>query len=413
MKLTFDEKIKEYQDWVLGNKKTPPKKDNIRFSDGGDMRSWAHNWRRYVRDFEKEHEDEPLPENLQKIEEMCEFIELSFHGELQLSHRKPDMRLRIKEYMEATRKLGRRPSQKDALTFKDGLDMVSWYNNANHRFGQNYTMEEIFEIDENCLHPFVCMKRKLCEEGYYGEQLWRLSHSTFEDKTKEYLEWVKLHKKKPSVKEKFSDGVLMSDWYNNQNLVLRSDCQKQFIPSNDRMKEIASFAWMENEILKVRDIYTIRKSRMTTAEKMKYFQQYIDKESFSLNPYQFKFPDGTNVRNWFLNHKGELMEYCDEPLSLESHVLEYLEMAKQEGHKLNTRDKRRLSNHHLAAVWLQNKERAVKKERETQSSISNLRMSELYVLALLDDYLYTLEHTPLEKKPVDTTNWVKRIKSSN
>ena len=414
MKLTLEEKIKEYQEWVLSNKKTPPKNANIKFSDGSDMRSWAHNWRRYVKDFVESHPEEPLPENLQKIKAMCEFIETSFDGKLQLSAKKIHMELRIKEYIEATRKLGRRPIQKDLLTFKDGLDMVAWYNAKNQLYGQNCKIEEILKQPEESLHPFVRMKRRLCEEGYYGEQLWRLSPLTFEQKTEEYLEWVRFHECKPSMTEKFSDGVIMADWYRNQNVVLRSECQKQIIPSDDRMKEIISFAWMENEILKVKDIRSIRKSRMTTDEKTKYFNEHIDKESFYLNPNKFKFPDETSVKSWFLNHKSELKNYIDKPiaLSLETRVLEYLEMVKKDGHKLNTRDTRRFSDHYIAAGWLLREECAVRKERKGEFVISNLRMGELYTLALLDDYLYTLEHTSPENQPIDTTDWVKRIKSS-
>lgn len=412
--LTFDEKIKEYQGWVLENKKTPPKSANIKFSDGGDMRSWAHNWRRYVRDFIKEYPKEPLPEKYQKIQSMCEFIESSFDGKLQLSAQRPDMEARINEYIEITRKLGRRPVQKDHLTFKDGMDMVCWYNATNQIYGRNSQLEDILEQPEESLHPFARMKKKLCEEGYYKDQFWRLSHSTYTQKTKEYLEWVKIHKCIPSIHEKFSDGVRMEAWYRHQNLILHSEVQKQLIPSSDRMEEIMSFAWMENEILKVKDIRSIRKPRMTYDEKMKYFNEHMNDEGFDLNSDQLKFPDETSVKNWVLNHKSELKEWMNQPpsLSFEGHVLEYLEMAKAEGTKLNTRDARRFSNHHVAASWLLNKECEVRRKRKSESAISNLQMGELYILALLDDYLYTLEHTLPESKPLDTAYWVKRIKSS-
>ena len=415
MKLTMDEKIKEYQSWVLEHGKTPSKNANIKFSDGSDMRSWAHNWRRYVRDFIKEHPKEPLPENLQKIYIMCESIESSFEGKLKLSNKRPDMEVRIQEYMEETRKLGRRPIQKDSLTFKDGIGMVGWYNANNQIYGKNYSIEEILKLNEESLHPFVRMKRELCKEGYYKDQLWKISHLDFEQRTKEYLEWIKIHKHKPSKEVRFSDGVQMDAWYHHQNLVLRSERQQKTVLSSNRMKEIISFAWMENEILKVKDIRSIRKSRMTTEEKKQYFIEYVDKENFQLFPDSFQFPDGTSVKSWFCRHKEELKDYLNQSLSLslEAHVLEYLEMIKMEGHKLNTRDSRRFSDHLLAATWLQNKEQKVKKERKHESVISNLRMSELYVLALLDDYIYTLEHTSPQNLPVDTTHWVKRIKSSN
>ena len=187
MKLTLDEKIKEYQEWVLLNQKTPSKNANIRFSDGSDVRSWAHNWRRYVRDFIKENPEKPLPLNLQKINAMCRFIESSFEGKLKLSARKPDIEARIKEYMVATRNLGRRPLKQDLLVFQDGMDMVNWYNATNQLYGKIYTMEEILEQKEEFLHPFLRMKKQLCKEGYYKDQLWRLSHLSFEQKTKEYL----------------------------------------------------------------------------------------------------------------------------------------------------------------------------------------------------------------------------------
>jgi len=410
MKLTLDEKIMEYQEWVFTNGKTPPKNANIRFSDGSGMRNWAHNWRRYVRNFEKEHKDVPLPENLQKIQAMCEFIEASFDGKIQLSTKKTDMEVRIKEYMEATRKLGRRPIKKDQLTFKDGMNMVCWYSAMNQIYGKNDRIEDILEQPEESLHPFVRMKKKLCEEGYYKDQFWKLAHLTFEQKAKEYLEWVNLHKCKPTIEEKFSDGVLMDVWYKNQNVALRMESQKQMIPSSDRMKEIITFAYMENEILKVKDMVLIRKPRMTTEEKIKYFKEH--KEDFYLNPNQFMFPDETSVKNWLFNHKEDVKDDINPSfhLSLESHILEYLEMAKQEGHKLNTRDSRRFSDHYVAASWLLREECRVRKERKNESVISNLRMGELYTLAFLDDYLYTLEHTPSDSHPVDTTDWVKKIK---
>ena len=207
----------------------------------------------------------------------------------------------------------------------------------------------------------------------------------------------------------------MSAWYHHQNIVLRSECKQQKIPSDDRMMEIILFAQMENEILKVKDVRFIRKPRLTTEEKKKYFIEHVDKESFSLFPDSFQFPDGTSVKNWFLNHKEEFNQYVNQSLtlSLEGHVLEYLEMVKEEKQKLKIRDNRRFSDQLLATTWLQNQEQKVKRERKNESKISDLRMGELYTLALLDDYLYTLERTSPLNLPVDTTHWVKRIKSSN
>ncbi len=416
MKLTFERKIEEYQNWVLTHGKTPPKKAKIKFSDESDMRSWGHNWRRYVRDFIKEHPQEILPEKLQKIEEMCQNIENESEGKIQLAAKKEEMSSRIEQYIEKTRELGRRPTEKDKAYFRDGKDMVEWYYDSNNRYGktENNSKDKVSQP----LNPFQEMKRQLYQEGYYKGQLWKIEPLTYQEKTEEYLSYVIKNKRVPELEDTFSDGGKMANWYHNQLVVIHSEQRTKKTLSKSRMKEIELFAWMENEILKVKDIPIIRKPRMTTEEKRKYFITYIDKKAFCSNKSSFFFPDETSVNNWFFTHKDEVSQYLPEHIKLtfEERILEYLEMVKENQKKLNTRDPRLFSDQTSAAIWIMKQENRTRKECSQNASVSNLRMSELYISALLDDYIYTLNHQkrsmPENKTPLDTTPWVKRIKSS-
>lgn len=414
MKLTFEEKINEYQNWVLTHGQTPPKKANIKFSDGENMLFWGYNWRRYVKEFVQEHPQEPLPDHLQKIEEMCKNIETLSNGSIQLAAKSERMSSRIKQYIEKTRELGRRPIEQDHVYFRDGKDMTEWYYASNNRYGKITSNSE--EEKEQPMHPFLQMKKQLYLEGYYKDQLWKLEPLTYKQKTEEYLSYVRRNKKLPGLEDLFSDGVKMDSWYHHQLVVLQSEQRNRTILSKDRKMEVDLFAWMENEILKIKDIPVIRKPRMTSEEKRNYFIHCIDKDAFRSNKSAFFFPDETSVSNWFFSHKKEFSRYLSFSLTFEDRVLEYLEMVKEDQRKLNTRDPRLFSDQTVtAASWILRQELRVRKERTKNKSISNLRMNDLYILALLDDYIYTLNHSKRMKSehhlPLDSTPWVKRIQS--
>jgi len=415
MDLDFDKKIEEYETWVLTHGKAPTKKEKIKFSDGIDMHFWIYNYRRYIGDFLKEIPEEALPERYQNFVAMCRRIETLSDGKIQLTIRNDGMASRIEQYMEKARELGRRPLAEDNLCFRDGKNMVNWYHICNRVYGKTPIESDLTEEDKNNLPPFVKMKMQLLKEEYYNTQLWKVLPLTFEKRTKEYLDYFCKNKKMPNPERTFSDGIKMLAWYRHQLVLIRSERKKKQLLSKVRLKEIQLFARMENEILKVKDLPGIRKVRMSHEEKMKYFIEKISKKEFCLNRKRFQFPDGTSVANWVSSHPLEVMDYLPKSLSLEERILEYWTLAKKEGKKLNTRDPRRFSDYYKMAPWLMNEETKVRKERKNNSLVSNLRMGELYALALLDDALYTLERYQLsskEKESMDDPILVKRLSSS-
>ncbi len=413
MSLTYEQKIEEYKKWVLTHQKTPPKKLKVKFSDGGDMRSWGHNQRRYLKEFIEKNSGKPIPENFRKFQKMCEEIEEALDGKLDLQRDKSFLS-KTDQYLEKTRELGRRPVISDECYFNNGRSMVDWYNSQNRLYKKEESvifLENLSEEEVENLTPFLKMKRHLYQEGYCENPNNKVKPLTFEERTKEYLEYFQMKQQKTGVRHTlFSDGVNIEDWYRNQIRFLRSDRSKEKSLTETRKKEVELFARMENEMLKIKDIPIIRLSRMTKKEKISYLIQLLEgeidpslsKDNICFNEKDYYFPDEICINSWLKSNQKECEEYLGEyqllwddskPLSFEEKILEYKKAAERLGKKLKVRDPYCFSDHSVAATWLARQERKVKEERKRESPISNLRMREIHMLALLDNYLYQLERT--------------------
>lgn len=379
MTLTYDQKLKEYKEWVIKHQKTPPKELHIKFSDGGDMRSWGYNQRRYMREFLEKNKEKPIPENFQKFQKMCEEIETLLEGKIKFG-RMDSFNSKVEQYIEKTHELGRRPLEADKCYFKDGHSMVAWYHAKNKVLKQEKIslLEPLQEDPIKELDPFLKMKRQLYQEGYYGNQNWKIKAITFEERTKEYLADFKAKQENSGIADKFfSDGVKKESWYHYQTRFVRSERKQEKVLSDERKKEVELFARMENEMLKIKDVPRIRISRFSNEEKISYLVQLLNgeidpslsKDNIDFTGTDYYFPDGVCMNCWISNHRKEVEIYLDDPkpTSFEERVLEYQEAAKKLGRKLKVRDPHVFSDRLVMAPWLARQERKVKEERKKAS----------------------------------------------
>lgn len=287
-------KISEFKKVIEKEQRTMKINDRFLFSDGTLMYRWLNKENQKINKFLKSNEEL----NNEKINYIIIFSTFrDYLYEFNRSDVIGDYENLVAEYYIKVSELGRKIIKEDNLYFSNGINMYNWYLIEEKKLQ--------YELDNNII-PYNkrLEKIKLFSkiDKYLMDKLEKNKKELYIRKCNEYL--IK-HKTLDNItkEDKFFDGSLMNDWFNEQLELKKINKLKYIDLFNNLLQELNNYSFNMNKQF----IYPkIDEETNEYLEKCNIYKEMIVKLNRNLYKVDdLYFDDGQNMKDWY---EGELVK---------------------------------------------------------------------------------------------------------
>ena len=208
--LSYEERVIEYVKKINKTKRNINKADKFLFSDNVKMYDWYCNESKKI--MREVKENKTLTKK--RLEEIMMFSKIDYT----LYELNNAFKIRVYQYINMIKKLGRNLRPTDKFTFKDGVNMYNWYVHTSSKIKQE--RKNNIKIDDDRLEEIMVFDKirdVLSENKKASKQI------IFYSKMKEYVNKIISIRRNITKKDnfRFTDGTSMKIWLDEEKLKLR------------------------------------------------------------------------------------------------------------------------------------------------------------------------------------------------
>lgn len=305
--LTKQEKMKEFEAITKSIGHIPTPKDNLYFSDGGNVYFWYSHLLRFL----KKKSLHAKSEEYEEIRCFVDRVESTYGKQAKLKGR-------IQEYASEVKLLKRNISLQSGSLFQDGVDKGYWYQTMNDKMKKWRLQEKVLSSQEMIeVQMFAELDNLLYSYSPF---------SRFQAKVEEFINYTKENRAVPTHRHpaKFNDQTRMDKWYSDQKSKMRRWENDLNGLSKEERKQYQLFRELEKWI----DTYFSKQAK---------YKKKID-ELHQVIKYTYEFPthastlsfaDGTNMYEWIRGQRKTFRKWLIEDRVLNEEEKEQLYLFAQ------------------------------------------------------------------------------------